>query len=121
MQLPDVIEQLIDCIGLQNTFKLVEYYGGTPLYIPKSHTTARVLKTVLDEPTLITLCAHFGGMIIESVPTGLLRERRNAMIREQRQRGVTVHELARANQLTTRHIMTICGSTQPTSTQVNLF
>lgn len=40
----DVVRELIDIVGYDNTVKLVSYFGGTAVYVPKIDRAFRALR-----------------------------------------------------------------------------
>ena len=87
--------ELMAILGPDNTRRLIQTYGGTLLYIPKSsldHPIAHTLGEAIARP----LCAHYGGMRIQ-IPTGqsMALEARNEAIHADRQQGLSVHAISK--------------------------
>lgn len=63
-QLPHSLQALIDCIGLENAYRLTCEYGGRPKYIPK-HAERTALAQILPPEALKALIARFAGLALE--------------------------------------------------------
>lgn len=63
-QLPQSLQALIDCIGVEHAYRLTCLYGGRPKYIPKqSKRTA--LAQHLPSEALAALIERFAGLALE--------------------------------------------------------
>src|SRR5690606_7018004 len=76
-QLPHSLQSLIECIGIENAYRLTCAYGGRPKYIPKHRERTR-LADVLPAEALEALIKRFAGVALE-IPKAdhFLRQLRN--------------------------------------------
>ncbi|MBF8778319.1 transcriptional regulator [Pseudomonas fulva] len=82
-QLPLSLQALIECIGIENAYRLTCAYGGRPKYIPKHRDRTRLVE-VLPPDALDALIKRFAGMALE-VPKSdhFLRQLRNLRIQQE--------------------------------------
>lgn len=103
--------ELIATIGRDATRRLIEVYGGSPLYIPKCPVD-HPITNVLGEASARLLCERFGGLRV-IIPLGhqLALERRNEAIRNDREAGLSIPALARRHGVSIRRVYDIVGQT----------
>jgi Mor family transcriptional regulator len=106
--LPKRTVELIDVVGMDAAFKLVERFGGTHLNIPKRANPSHKLCTVIQPSEFAKLCAYYGGTVLEiDRCTALLKNVKHRLILEEFNNGMTNAELARKYQTTERQIRRI--------------
>jgi hypothetical protein len=90
--------QVQECIGAEKTYRLIESFGGTRVYIPEPNrlNEFHALAQLLGMEAAVQLARAFGGSCLK-VPTGhwaILRAR-NAVIGERYAQGCPAAKLAR--------------------------
>jgi hypothetical protein len=103
-QLPHSLQSLIECIGLENAYRLTCAYGGRPKYIPK-HRERTKLVEILPTDALDALIKRFAGMALE-IPKSdhFMRQLRNQQIQEESANGLSRSLLADKYGLSLRQI-----------------
>ncbi|MBU2712153.1 MULTISPECIES: Mor transcription activator family protein [Zooshikella] len=103
-KLPLTLQELVDCIGIKQTFILTLKYGGRPLYIAKNPDRS-VLQSFLDEYAVNALSERFSGTTLE-IPKKdhFFRQLRNQAIVSDTEKGASRRELAVKYGLCLRHI-----------------
>lgn len=64
-QLPQSLQALIECIGLDSAYRLTRAFGGRPKYIPK-HRQRTKLADVLPPEALDALIQRYAGLALRS-------------------------------------------------------
>lgn len=105
---PGVFHELRTMIGAEKTAEMVQWLGGTCLYIPSKHTAEHSITTWLGLELSQKVCAEFGGLSIE-IPrmVELKRTERNAQIIADRTDGLSINKIARKYEMTARNIRNI--------------
>lgn len=103
-QLPHSLQSLIECIGIENAYRLTCAYGGRPKYIPK-HRERTKLTDVLPPQALDALIKRFAGVALE-IPKAdhFLRQMRNLQIQKESANGLSRSLLADKYGLSLRQI-----------------
>ena len=103
-QLPHSLQVLIDCIGVEQAYRLTQLYGGRPRYIPK-HPQRTSLSEQLGVETVAALIQRFAGMALE-IPKSdhFLRQWRNQQIHHETLNGTSRSVLAHKYGLSQRQI-----------------
>lgn len=103
-QLPQSLQALIECIGLQNAYRLTSAFGGRPKYIPK-HRDRTKLADVLPPQALDALIERFAGLALE-IPKAdhFQRQLRNQQIQKESADGLSRSLLADKYGLSLRQI-----------------
>jgi hypothetical protein len=122
MQRPStaVMRMLVETIGSDSAWRLVERLGGTSLYVPWQPTDSLLSRVPAEDAR--TLCARLGGETID-IPlclTASLADR-NARIRAEADAGVSHGALARRYRTTERHIRRILARQPAPPSQKDLF
>lgn len=106
MQLPKIVQQLADCIGLEAALRIVQKWGGRRLWVPAKPN--EILIQTLGEEAAHMLCKEFAGLY-STIPrcAELLRAQRDADIRKRHADGESAAELAAAYRLNERHVYSI--------------
>jgi len=93
-QLPQSLQMLIECIGLEHAYRLTTIYGGRPKYIPKYRERTK-LADVLPAEALDALIKRFAGVALE-IPKAdhFLRQLRNLQIQKESANGLSRSLLA---------------------------
>ncbi|CRN08520.1 transcriptional regulator [Pseudomonas fulva] len=103
-QLPQSLQALIECIGLENAYQLTCAFGGRPKYIPK-HRDRTKLADVLPAEALDALIKRFAGVALE-IPKAdhFVRQLRNQQIQKESASGFSRSLLANKYGLSLRQI-----------------
>lgn len=105
-----VLQELIDLIGYQDALRMVRYFGGMDIYIPKNPKRSRLSDSSyqLTEQALQTLSINYGGTYL-NVPSARQYEikERNKLIFEELKAGHSRSEVARRHNLGVRQIANI--------------
>ncbi|MFJ2970713.1 Mor transcription activator family protein [Pseudomonas fulva] len=103
-QLPQSLQALIECIGLENAYQLTCAFGGRPKYIPKHRDRTR-LADVLPAEALDALIKRFAGVALE-IPKAdhFVRQLRNQQIQKESASGFSRSLLANKYGLSLRQI-----------------
>lgn len=103
-QLPQSLQVLIECIGLENAYRLTCAFGGRPKYIPK-HRSRTKLADVLPTEALDALIKRFAGLALE-IPKAdhFQRQLRNQQIQKESANGLSRSLLADKYGLSLRQI-----------------
>ncbi|MFF7110278.1 Mor transcription activator family protein [Pseudomonas sichuanensis] len=103
-QLPQSLQVLIECIGLENAYRLTCAFGGRPKYIPK-HRSRTKLADVLPPEALDALIKRFAGLALE-IPKAdhFQRQLRNQQIQKESANGLSRSLLADKYGLSLRQI-----------------
>lgn len=130
MDLPGVLQDIADLIGVQAMLKLVDACGGTEIYIPSTTLMARdewsahasLPTRAIGVANMAKLATAFGGSHIE-IPRATRHQKamRNAAIRRAVEAGRSKQALARSEKITTRHIRRICNGGAIDPRQIDLF
>jgi len=103
-QLPHSLQALIDCIGMENTYRLTSLYGGRAKYIPK-HAQRTSLAKLLPPDALAALIKRFAGLALEIPKVDhFWRQLRNLQIRQESSAGCSRSMLASKYGLSQRQI-----------------
>ncbi|QCI12726.1 transcriptional regulator [Pseudomonas putida] len=102
--LPQSLQALIDCIGIEHAYALTCAFGGRPKYIPK-HRARTKLADVLPPEALDALIKRFAGVALEiPKPDHFLRRLRNLQIQKESADGLSRSLLAHKYGLSLRQI-----------------
>ncbi len=103
-QLPQSLQMLIDCIGLEHAYRLTSIYGGRPKYIPK-HRERTSLAEILPADALEALIKRYAGMALEIPKCDHFdRQLRNQRIQQESSDGLSRSVLANKYGLRLRQI-----------------
>lgn len=103
-QLPQSLQMLIDCIGLEHAYRLTSIYGGRPKYIPK-HRERTSLAEILPAEALEALIKRYAGMALEIPKCDHFdRQLRNQRIQQESSDGLSRSVLANKYGLSLRQI-----------------
>lgn len=107
--LPPRIKRLMTIIGLPQTLRLLQQYGGAPCYIPTTVEHSQKLNAVLAPAAIAALAASdLAGIVIELPKDDkITKQLRNLAIRSTVERTNKIHA-AREFNLTRRHVINIC-------------
>lgn len=106
--LPESLGPIVEAIGFAATLRLVERFGGVPVYIPQAIPPDHHLVVLLGRKEAGALADLYGGEDI-AIPKCLryLVDQRNQEIREKYTEGVSAPRLARDYDLTERWVRRI--------------
>ncbi|AUA32858.1 transcriptional regulator [Pseudomonas sp. SGAir0191] len=103
-QLPQSLQALIECIGIENAYQLTYAFGGRPKYIPK-HRDRTKLADVLPAEALDALIKRFAGVALEIPKVDhFIRQLRNQQIQKESASGFSRSLLADKYGLSLRQI-----------------
>nr|WP_225933287.1 Mor transcription activator family protein [Pseudomonas peradeniyensis] len=103
-QLPQSLQALIECIGLDSAYRLTCAFGGRPKYIPK-HRDRSKLADVLPSQALDALIERYAGLALEiPKPDHFQRQLRNQQIQKESASGLSRSLLANKYGLSLRQI-----------------
>ncbi|UFH50704.1 Mor transcription activator family protein [Pseudomonas sp. KNUC1026] len=103
-QLPHSLQLLIDCIGVEQAYRLTCLFGGCPKYIPK-HPARTQLAKLIPAETLKALIKRFAGAALEiPKPDHFFRQLRNQQILAESDEGLSRTALAHKYGLSLRQI-----------------
>lgn len=121
--LPGVLREMVSCIGLQATLRIVEHYGGVRLYVPVEIEADHPIAQMIGLDAARKLAAEYGGQDHFDIPraAAALRAVRARQIRADRATGMTHRALARKYHLTERWIRHVLGDEETTAEQAGLF
>ncbi|MGC7839548.1 transcriptional regulator [Pseudomonas wayambapalatensis] len=102
--LPHSLQSLIECVGLENAYRLTCAYGGRPKYIPKHRDRTR-LAELLPAEALDALIKRYAGVALE-IPKAdhFQRQLRNLQIQKESASGLSRSLLADKYGLSLRQI-----------------
>ncbi|MBC7213361.1 MAG: transcriptional regulator, partial [Pseudomonas sp.] len=103
-QLPQSLQALIECVGLDSAYRLTCVFGGRPKYIPK-HRDRSKLADVLPAEALDALIERYAGLALEiPKPDHFQRQLRNQQIQKESASGLSRSLLANKYGLSLRQI-----------------
>lgn len=102
--LPHSLQSLLECVGLENAYRLTCAYGGRPKYIPKHRDRTR-LAELLPAEALDALIKRYAGVALE-IPKAdhFQRQLRNLQIQKESASGLSRSLLADKYGLSLRQI-----------------
>ncbi|MEW9900991.1 Mor transcription activator family protein [Chitinivorax sp. PXF-14] len=128
--LPDSVRTMAMIIGLPNTLRLVEHWGGTTFPVAQGRNRqgqARVaaLAEIIGMPAAERLCKHFANedLYIPMCKAAIIQVRNRAIVRDYAA-GVGINELVFRNRLSDRqirNILKVTDMTRPDPRQLGLF
>lgn len=103
-RLPHSLRALIECIGVEQAYRLTCLFGGRPRYIPKNPARS-ALAQLLPAAALQALTARFAGTSLEiPKPDHFERQLRDRRILRESTEGLSRSELANRYGLSLRQI-----------------
>ena len=120
--LPGILQDLVELVGLQVTLTLVEHYGGVRLYVPVKYDPEHVLAKQIGHQAALKLIEMYRGDRFD-IPRAekAMRAVRDWKIREQYWGGKSQRQLAREYGLTDRQIRNILAGIEEEDLQESLF
>lgn len=104
-QLPFVVQDIANVIGLEDTLKLIDRYKGTPMYVPMQVKAEGMILKVIGLNSTIKLIKQFGGDTLDMPKcSAAIRTIRNNFILKSK---LSVCEVAKKFDLTPRQIRNI--------------
>lgn len=111
--LPHSLQVLVECIGVENAFRLTSEYGGRPKYIPKQ-AQRTALSKILPPEALLALVERFAGLALEIPKVDhFTRQLRNLQIQQETSEGCSRSMLANKYNLSQRQIGNIRRGSHP--------
>ena len=102
------VEALVEALGWDGAWRLLQAYGGLRIYLPHPHllSAEHPLAQALGLETARALCRHVGCPDKFDVPTGrnLYRQWRDRELRAARQQGASIRTLAVRFHLSERRV-----------------
>lgn len=119
--LPGILQDLVELIGLPAALILVEHYGGVRLYVPVKYDPEHVLVKHIGHQAALKLIEMYGGDCFD-IPKAekAMRAVRDRKIREQ-YRVKSQRQLAIEHGLTDRQIRNIVAGIEEGDLQESLF
>lgn len=103
--LPFVVQDIANVIGLDDTLKLIDRYKGTPMYVPMQVKSEGLILKIIGLNNTVKLIKQFGGETLDMPKcSAALRTIRNKIILNS---SLSVCEAARKFDLTPRQIRNI--------------
>jgi len=120
--LPGILRDLVDLIGLAGTMKLVEHYGGVRLYVPVKYDPGHPIAKLLGGESFLKLIDAYGGEEHFDIPKAdrAMIALRNRRIREDYS-VMSQRQLALKYGLTERQIRNIVAGIEVEDGQESLF
>ena len=111
-ELPGVVGELAELLGVDKALALVEAYGGVQLYVPQTMTADHRLVKMIGPEAAGKLSDRYGGELIRSIPrcAAYVRSARDQEIRTRYTGGESAMALARAYAVTERQIWRIVSA-----------
>ena len=108
--LPESLRELVRVLGEADTFKLIGMHGGARVTVPKTPKADHVLRLALSEDAFNRLVQEYGGEAFD-LPNGdaFLRVLRHDQVRQYREQGLKVDEIAESTGYSRRHVLNILG------------
>jgi hypothetical protein len=109
--LPELLRELIECIGEAAAFRLIEWRGGAYLAVPKRVDTQHVLMEIIGPAAFVALVERFGGeTIMLPKNDAVARQQRHQLIRHLRyNERLTVDAIALRVGYTMRRVFQVLG------------
>lgn len=107
-ELPQVLAEMAEVVSLATVATIVDHYGGRELYIPSRADGTHKLVELIGAEDLAALVGRFGGETLYLPRADRARRLvRDHHIRQLKEAGSTVDELAQRFGLTTRQVFNI--------------
>lgn len=112
--LPELVLELEELIGLSAALVIVERWGGTRLFVPERLTAEHRLVAAIGWEAAEQVVSIYAGDYLR-VPrcAAMLRAKRNAELRARHAKGESAATLAREYAMTERNVWLILASAQP--------
>jgi len=121
--LPELLRELIDCIGEAAAFRLIEWRGGAYLSVPKRVDPQHPLVELIGPAQFVALVERFSGeTLMLPKNDAVMRQQRHQMIRHLRyHERLPVDAIALRVGYSMRRVFQILGEHAPTPTSGSLF
>lgn len=108
IELPELLKELSDLVGLQMALRLAEAKGGQQVYIPHKVSEGHWLADLVGIENARAICAYLtvdAGVHV-TIPKGeaLTRARRVASVAKMIDQGMSSNQIAAAANITQRHV-----------------
>lgn len=106
--LPEVLREIADLVGVPATLKLVESYGGTHLIVPSRYNPDHPLTRVVGHAASVQICQRYSGtsLYVARIKSAI-KTLRDIEIASRYDGGVSVPQLAREYELSDRQIWNV--------------
>lgn len=124
MELPPLVERIVELIGIGPALKLFELRGGTHMYVPNAFDPSSGLSRLLGPEAAAALIREFPGetLVLPRLAAQIRAIRDAEIIAKWQSEAYTVNELALQYQLTARRIWQITSRAgAPEDKQRSLF
>ena len=105
--LPEILQELIELIGMAETMLIIKAFPGESVYIPRNPDTCTLLrKAGLSQESIVLLCERFPSDRIDYIPKygKIVLRLRDDAIRRRHEAGATVASIAKEFGLVRRRI-----------------
>lgn len=108
--LPAAIRELAEAIGDSDALRLIGQHGGARVNVPKKASEDHPLRMGLSAQGFDRLVARYGGGVLD-LPKGdaYLRNLRHDQVRQCREHGLKIDDIAEVTGYTRRHVINILG------------
>ena len=119
---PNSLVELARVIGNDAALRIVAFYGGISVYVPKKTDAEHPLMQIIGHDAFIALVKHHGGMELRDIPLmSALKNKRRAIVAFYHSHpGVTTRAIARELRTTERYVRQVLN-TRPVLGQRRLF
>lgn len=116
--LPEIVQELIDLIGIGETIELMRAFGGSDVKFPRTERVGNLNK-FLKPDSIKKIVAHFQGSR-EYIPNlrRTLARTRAIRIHELHEAGYNNYEIARQMQVSRRWVQRVLQTTKPKADEV---
>lgn len=117
--LPEIVQHLIELIGINETIILMKHFGGVDITFPSTHRIGRFHK-ILKEDSVRKLVEYFGGEKLDYLPKldTMLAHRRDIEIHNCKALGHSNYKIARDFNLSRRWVQHILQKPRPQATEI---
>ncbi|WP_176332667.1 hypothetical protein [Burkholderia vietnamiensis] len=120
--LPELLRELIDCVGEAAAFALIDWRGGAYLSVPKRVDPQHMLIEHIGPVAFVALVERFGGeTVMLPKKDAVTRQQRHQIVRQLRQERLTVDQIAIRTGYTMRRVFQILGENPAEPSSGDLF
>lgn len=120
--IPDFVVELVEQLGGNVAFKLLELYGGQVLYVPVQAASDHPMRATLGGAGFEALVKAFPGERLELPKNdSLTRQHRHRLVLTLLERGYKHNEIAARTNYTRRHVINVLNAAAVVVPQLDLF